>query len=635
MVKSWKGWSIFVSLLLVVVAFFAFVTSSYALNIHSYSDTISNSQPLAYADHTFEFTIRTDVAPGGYIEITPPTGFEIISTSTFDVRNVELYVDGVPRTASSTLSATTDQVIITTGSPGLIRYNLNSTTGISSDADLELRIGSHTSNANAFSINYSTSTGTTTTPADIPPIRNSSEPGTYKMNVVVGGGTAPAYADFNIVVVKPISIAGVDTTESVPPYRFNGAPDGEIGGTTLNVEISLETDELAVCKYSQTASTSYALMSGTFEVTGQIVHTQLVAVVTESLNTYYVRCIDDEGNFNTDDYIIAFTSPAPPTGSGNEEGDVEGDGTGSGNDGSGSGTGGGGSSSGSGGTGSTGGSSSGSGGSGGGSGGSSGDESDGETGGGFESGDAPYQSGDAQVIINGYAFPGSIVYALVDGNIAESTRANSSGKYTVTIEDISKGVYTFGVYAIDDDDVKSSTFSTSFTVTGGKTSSLSNINIMPSILVTPDPVDIGQMVAISGFAIPDATVTIENQKDGSSISLKTFTTTSDGDGAWSLEIDTTSFSQDTYKVRAKAKQEADLGLETGFSNYTYYGVGGEAQVALNADLNRDGSVNLTDFSILLFWWGSDGGASDPPADINRDGNVSLTDFSILLFNWTG
>ena len=33
--------------------------------------------------------------------------------------------------------------------------------------------------------------------------------------------------------------------------------------------------------------------------------------------------------------------------------------------------------------------------------------------------------------------------------------------------------------------------------------------------------------------------------------------------------------------------------------------------------------------------GSDSGDSDPSADINQDGRVSLTDFSILLFNWTG
>ena len=466
MIQSWRSWSIFSLVLFAVTVFFVFVSQSYALNIHSYSDIISSSQPSVYANHTLEFTIRTDVAPGGYIEVTPPSGFEVLSDSRFDVRNVELYVDGVPRTASSTLGATRDQVIITTGSPGLIRYNLNTTTGISNGADLELRIGNHTSNANVFNISYSTSTGTTTTQADLPPIKNSSQPGTHKVSVDIGGGTNPAYADFSIVVVKPVAIAGVDTTETVPPVRFNGAPDGQIGGTTLNVELSVETNELAVCKYTQTASTSFAAMGSTFEVTGQLVHTQLVAVNLDTLNTYYVRCIDDEGNFNIDDYIIAFISPPPPDGTANEDGDVEGDGTGSGNDGAGSGTGGGGSSSGSSGSGSTGGSSSGGGGSGGGSGGSSGDESTGQTGGGLNGTIAPYQSGDAQVIISGYAFPGSTVYALVDGNIAETARANSVGKYSVTIDAIARGVYTFGIYAVGSDNVKSSTFSTSFTVTG-------------------------------------------------------------------------------------------------------------------------------------------------------------------------
>ena len=52
---------------------------------------------------------------------------------------------------------------------------------------------------------------------------------------------------------------------------------------------------------------------------------------------------------------------------------------------------------------------------------------------------------------------------------------------------------------------------------------------------------------------------------------------------------------------------------------------------MSADLNRDGKVNLIDFSIMLFHWGN----PDPVADINEDGTVDLTDFSILLFNWTG
>ena len=49
------------------------------------------------------------------------------------------------------------------------------------------------------------------------------------------------------------------------------------------------------------------------------------------------------------------------------------------------------------------------------------------------------------------------------------------------------------------------------------------------------------------------------------------------------------------------------------------------------DLNGDGKVNLIDFSILLFYWGSDNAC----ADQNSNGKVDLVDFSILLYNWTG
>ena len=274
------------------------------------------------------------------------------------------------------------------------------------------------------------------------------------------------------------------------------------------------------------------------------------------------------------------------------------------------------------------------GGSGGGGGGGSGGSSGSSGGGGFESSDGPYRSGDGRVVISGYAFPDSEVSFLVDGEPAGTTDTTSDGEYEITLDEIARGVYTFGVFATGPDDVRSSTFSTSFTVTGARTSALSNINVAPSLAAAPDPVDPGDVLTLSGYALPDATVTIENGPDDTEGTE--LTTTSDNDGAWSIEVDTNGFSVGTYRARAQADQGDEIGsANTNFSNYVFYGVGEEAQRPLNSDLNRDGSVNLTDFSILLFWWGGDGGDSNPPADINQDGTVNLTDFSILLFNWTG
>jgi hypothetical protein len=369
-------------------------------------------------------------------------------------------------------------------------------------------------------------------------------------------------------------------------------------------------------------------MTNVFSNTGTLFHTVVVPVLPDTVQTFYVRCIDDEGNFNIDDFIITFI--VGPTPSGTPGGGGTGSGPGTGGSGTGSSTSNGSGGGGGGGSGST----SGGGGSGGGGGGGGrGDDSGDTAGGGFEVDDAPYRSGDARVIISGYAYANANIAVLVDGKIAKTARANGSGVYSVTLDAIARGAYTFGVYGEGADKVRSSTFSTSFTVTGGRTSELSNIHVVPSIKVTPDPVNPGETLTVSGYALPNSTVTLQNGKAKMKSSSES-TATADGSGKWSTTLNTANFVKGTYQIRAKSVQTSGVG--TGYSNYTFYGVGEKAETGtLSADLNRDGKINLIDFSILLFWWNTNGGDSNPPADINRDGRVTLTDFSILLFNWTG
>lgn len=631
--QAWSWLAFFVGLLFVVNNFIL-PTELLARNIIQYKDTISNSTPSSPSNHTLSFTLNTTVAPGSYFEITPPPGFEILGTTTFAAeRNVELRVNGSLRLATTTQSAATDRVEIFSGSPGMIRYTLNTTDGISSGSLLEFKIGNHTSKALSFSETYSTSTGTTTIEADVKPIVNASATGTHKVAVRVYDGGLVADADFSIALIDLITAGPADTRETDPPLRFNGAPTSTVTGVTLNVEIFLETNELAICKYALDPDIDYFSMPVTFSGTGLIYHTHVVPVVPNSTQRFYVRCIDDEGNFNIDDYLIEFAVSDIPTGNANTDGNVQGDGSGSGNQGGGDGGGGGGQTGQSDGNAPTVGGATGGGGSGGGGGGGTGGESGSTAGGGFENTDAPYRSGDGRVTISGYAYPRSQIVSLVDGREAARAQADSQGLYTVTIDQIARGVYTFGVYALDQTNVRSSTFSTSFTVTGARTAALSNINITPTIKVVPDPVNPGTPLTISGYALPNATLTIENERDGSAASRQTLTATSDQNGAWSLSVPTNNFSVGTYKVRARATQTS--GVSTNFSAYVLYGVGQNAVRPTSADLNRDGKVNLVDFSILLFWWNSNGGDSDPPADINADGRVNLVDFSILLFNWTG
>ena len=72
--------------------------------------------------------------------------------------------------------------------------------------------------------------------------------------------------------------------------------------------------------------------------------------------------------------------------------------------------------------------------------------------------------------------------------------------------------------------------------------------------------------------------------------------------------------------------------KSGYSRAVNFYIGArDVEGPISADLNKDGRVNLADFSILLFHWNTDHGI----ADLNQDGRVSLTDFSIMLFQWTG
>src|SRR3989344_963005 len=106
--------------------------------------------------------------------------------------------------------------------------------------------------------------------------------------------------------------AGSDTT---PPVRSNGAPSGNLSAGTTQTTISLDTNEIATCKYGTVAGTAYASLPNTFSTTNAIAHSQLITGLTNGTSyTYYVRCQDAGTNVNPDDFIISFSVSMPGAG---------------------------------------------------------------------------------------------------------------------------------------------------------------------------------------------------------------------------------------------------------------------------------------------------------------------------------
>jgi len=238
--------------------------------------------------------------------------------------------------------------------------------------------------------------------------------------------------------------------------------------------------------------------------------------------------------------------------------------------------------------------------------------------------------GDTQITISGVAYPGRTVSFLLDTETVGSVRAGSNGRFEFAT-DADPGTATMGIWSTDSNNVRSITLNNTFDVTQGAITSVRGVVLPPTITVANPNVTPGAVVRVFGQSAPNATVELHfNNSD------PVETLTAGPNGAWTFNVDTSTLRIAEYSLRARAiVGSPPLTTQSTFSSTLQLFVGVEGRDTPPSDLNRDGFINLIDFSILIFWWQTDGGDSNPPADINQNNNVGLEDFSILLFNWTG
>ena len=139
---------------------------------------------------------------------------------------------------------------------------------------------------------------------------------------------------------------------------------------------------------------------------------------------------------------------------------------------------------------------------------------------------------------------------------------------------------------------------------------------------------------IAGETVPDSSVTISINSP-----LIQLSTTSDNNGNFSYTYtDTADMNPGDYQataiVQTQTSYESSNSLAVDFTILSATSPTNPQEPACNistGDLDCDGKVDLTDFSILLYYWGTNSAL----ADINGDGIVNLVDFSIIMYYWTG
>lgn len=253
----------------------------------------------------------------------------------------------------------------------------------------------------------------------------------------------------------------------------------------------------------------------------------------------------------------------------------------------------------------------------------------GSGGGGGNSGGSDDELGDTVVSVEGIAYPNRTVRILLDAEQVGTIRADDDGSFEFSV-DASPGPSSLGFWSEDINGVRSITYNTTFDVTQGAVTTVRGVLLPPTITADEVEINPGDIVTVYGQTAPDSTV--ELFRNDESIA----TVESNSDGEWSYALDTTGLTPAEYLLKARFERGSGLLVsESSFSSNLTLFVGVDGRATTPSDLNRDGGVNLTDFSILIFWWQTAGGDSNPPADINGNGNVGIEDFSILLFNWTG
>jgi hypothetical protein len=530
-------------------------------------DVIGTSAPSLAATHEIRFTAENAVPPGGKIVITPDAGAFIIPAALnfldadLSVATSTVYTD---RPLAGSPNATDDGLSVVSGASGSLTFTLNSTAGINAGEKVQIELGNNATFA-------ATGTNFIINPTPIQSYRIRIQT-TDASNAQIDSGTAM------IAVVAQVTAGPVNTTITNPPVISNGLPSGLLPSGTLAVDLSVQTDLPAICKYSATPGIPFASSTGAFISTGGIVHSNalITGLTNGSSYNYYVRCQNYQLLANTADYAISFsvgivvsTAPPPPPPPPSKGG--------------------------------------------------------------------PPGGGDflkaADVVISGKAYPSAKVSVLKDGKDAASVTASSDGTWNAKLTGLERGTYTFGTYALDAKNRKSAIVSSTVSLIAGTTNTVTRIFLPPTIGAEKTSVEPGESFVFSGFGIPNSVteITLRGQGANTAFDPRIATTTVSANGSWNIAIDTKGISVGGYEARTRSLLSD--GDSSGFGSALSLGVGQDAapDLAARSDMNNDGKVNLVDFSILLFSWGTTAAA----ADINANGKVDLADFSILIFYWTG
>ncbi len=236
----------------------------------------------------------------------------------------------------------------------------------------------------------------------------------------------------------------------------------------------------------------------------------------------------------------------------------------------------------------------------------------------------------ASVRISGYSAPGTFITITENGTVIGTDTAGIAGLFSKYLTGIFPGSHTFTLYGVDASNRTTSLLDVSAVTPIYQETSISNLLLSPTIELSNTSINQGDLLVSNGSAITNGNLSIFTEPH-----LRTYYATSSATGLWSYTIDNTDeYIPGDYHIYSLVQN--GTGSQSLFSNALQFTVISSQEGGTNplcdisrGDLNCDDSINLVDFSILMYYWGS----TNQISDINEDESVNLVDFSVMMYYW--
>ncbi|MDO8521395.1 MAG: hypothetical protein Q7S52_04725 [bacterium] len=229
----------------------------------------------------------------------------------------------------------------------------------------------------------------------------------------------------------------------------------------------------------------------------------------------------------------------------------------------------------------------------------------------------------------GQAYQGGTVKLLARSEVAgvyesilpTSATVDQDGKFQIRVQDFLQASYFFAIQAIDKDGRESRILPVvSEFLPLGSNLIVKDILVPPTTEVPLSVITEGQPIKILGYAAPGSVVeaSIDNIPWGQMVSSVS--------GFYEFATTTSLLTLADHTI--KARYTLSSGMVSDFSLERVFRI--SSDTFLKTDLNNDGVIDISDWSIFLFRWGETDTALKSTIDFNGDGLVDISDYSIFL-----